>query len=611
MGTGQQYAKLCARFLGKESRIGAPAVLTELFIIMLVWSWRKWPDILIDFGRELYVPWQLNAGKVLYRDIDYLYGPLSQYWHAFFFKICGPSYTLLIILNAGLLALFLSYLYIWLTKISSRFTAFWSCALVILLFCFSQYIFGGNFNFISPYSHEATHGLVLSFFMIYQLWQFSGHEKRRHFYGAALLLGLVFLTKVEIFLAAFITALFFFCLFAWRKQSVVASAKKACRFFVGAAVPPLLFLLFFWTAMPLSDAVQGMLTPWKALMNPAITGNWFYLVSSGRDDVSGNVYNLICGIGVTSGMLLVALLFSLQGRHYKYRDSLRLFGVISITAVFFIIEPLMNSWIIRSLCFWVAVAIILLFLAYRRSPSGEQKHNYEGLLLLSVFSLFLLAKIILRCGLSGYGFYLSLPAGVVMVVMLTYLIPTWLEEEGRDGNSFRIIALVFLLLFTLHYLKVCYPYYERKEYIIGSGGDKIVTYKAGYDVRGPLVRQTIEWILGNLKPDETFVALPEGVMLNYLTRHASPQRCMDFMTPWLLTFGEENIVKNFTIHSPDYILLIHKNTSDYGVGFFGADPRNGKKIMKWVRENYHPIALFGSEPLVNNKFGIKIMKKNK
>ena len=35
--------------------------------------------LMIDFGRELYVPWQLNEGKALYRDIAYFHGPFSPY----------------------------------------------------------------------------------------------------------------------------------------------------------------------------------------------------------------------------------------------------------------------------------------------------------------------------------------------------------------------------------------------------------------------------------------------------------------------------------------------------------------------------------------------------
>src|SRR6476619_6480437 len=57
----------------------------------LVTSWRKWPDPVVDFGRELYLPWRLSEGAVLYRDIDHLYGPLSQYFNALIFYVFGTG----------------------------------------------------------------------------------------------------------------------------------------------------------------------------------------------------------------------------------------------------------------------------------------------------------------------------------------------------------------------------------------------------------------------------------------------------------------------------------------------------------------------------------------
>ena len=44
---------------------------------MLAWTWGTWPDVLVDFGGELYVPWRLAEGDVLYRDVAYFTGPLS------------------------------------------------------------------------------------------------------------------------------------------------------------------------------------------------------------------------------------------------------------------------------------------------------------------------------------------------------------------------------------------------------------------------------------------------------------------------------------------------------------------------------------------------------
>jgi hypothetical protein len=53
---------------------------------MLAWSWGRWPEVVLPFGRALYVPWQLAAGKVLYTDIAYFNAPLSPYLNALCFR---------------------------------------------------------------------------------------------------------------------------------------------------------------------------------------------------------------------------------------------------------------------------------------------------------------------------------------------------------------------------------------------------------------------------------------------------------------------------------------------------------------------------------------------
>ncbi|MDH3346626.1 MAG: hypothetical protein OEM02_00800 [Desulfobulbaceae bacterium] len=66
-----------------------PVALAVLFCFLAIETWRKWPNFYVDFGRELYIPWQLSKGKVLYKDIAHLFGPLSQYISAILFKFFG------------------------------------------------------------------------------------------------------------------------------------------------------------------------------------------------------------------------------------------------------------------------------------------------------------------------------------------------------------------------------------------------------------------------------------------------------------------------------------------------------------------------------------------
>jgi hypothetical protein len=61
---------------------------------------------------------------------------------------------------------------------------------------------------------------------------------------------------------------------------------------------------------------------------------------------------------------------------------------------------------------------------------------------------------------------------------------------------------------------------------------------------------------------------------------------------------------------PDYVMLIHRDHSEYGVKFFGQEKRFGLDLMQWIEANYQTVCLIGNEPLRNSLFGIKILKRN-
>src|ERR1700719_2830974 len=79
-------------------------------------SWRRWSDPLIDFGRELYLPWRIAGGAVLFRDVDDIYGPLSQYVNAGLFALFGPGLMHLVVANLLVFAAIVTTLYLLLRR---------------------------------------------------------------------------------------------------------------------------------------------------------------------------------------------------------------------------------------------------------------------------------------------------------------------------------------------------------------------------------------------------------------------------------------------------------------------------------------------------------------
>src|SRR5207244_2348842 len=83
----------------RRPRLLGPLVLLGLGAALFVWTRDTWPDVVVDFGRELYVPWRLSAGAVLYRDIAWFNGPFSAYANALLFRLAGPSLQVLVAVN--------------------------------------------------------------------------------------------------------------------------------------------------------------------------------------------------------------------------------------------------------------------------------------------------------------------------------------------------------------------------------------------------------------------------------------------------------------------------------------------------------------------------------
>src|SRR4051812_45277363 len=100
MNSLEQTPLLTRRGLRIVMRILAYATVIIVALVMLQRSWATWPDCTIDFGRELYTPWQLSEGRVLYRDIvSYFNGPFTPYLHALIFKLFGVGLRTLVLFN--------------------------------------------------------------------------------------------------------------------------------------------------------------------------------------------------------------------------------------------------------------------------------------------------------------------------------------------------------------------------------------------------------------------------------------------------------------------------------------------------------------------------------
>ena len=177
-------------------------------------------------------------------------------------------------------------IYRFFSQACDRLTATVCCCTFLVVFGFADLIETGNNNFVTPYSHELTHGIALATAMILCLRQYSLTRKRSHALLAGVLLGFVFLTKAEVFLAAAVTALLGFGLL-----HVVAPLRDrktlALGFACAAILPAGLFLAFLATQIPAGEALRGTAGTWLPLLQSDVTHSVYYKRSAGLDMPAG------------------------------------------------------------------------------------------------------------------------------------------------------------------------------------------------------------------------------------------------------------------------------------------------------------------------------------
>jgi hypothetical protein len=145
---------------------------------------------------------------------------------------------------------------------------------------------------------------------------------------------------------------------------------------------------------------------------------------------------------------------------------------------------------------------------------------------------------------------------------------------------------------------------------VAGDGDRIYTFNRLVSEVPYGIDLTVSWLQRNTSPTSTVATLPEGVMVNYLARRSNPTPYAGFTLPEIQAYGESNMVRAYDRTRPDYIVVIHRDSSEYGVNYFGTDPRFGLEMMNWVKTNYSTVLLMGHEPLQTNRFGIKILRRN-
>jgi hypothetical protein len=584
-----------------------PLLLAVFFAALAAWSWEKWADVHIDFGAELYTAWRLAEGDALYRDIAYRQGPLPHYLNALWFTLFGVSIRVLALCNLALLAAICALSWTVFRRGCGAWVATATTAVLLGVFAFGQYVPIANYNFVTPYHHAQTHGLALCLAMIVAFqaaWRQPGRRGLAGYALAGLCVGGAFLTKAEIFVPAAAGAL----LAAWISAQVEAEAwlRALGAFAAGAVTLPLTFLLLLGARMPLPLAIEGVLGNWSHL-GAGILADAFYLRGAGLDAPVEN--SLVAGFSFLCVGAFAAAVLGLDRLLPSGRARLSIaLGAGAALFALLMVWPRLVPWqsLARALPLVAASVAVALMLSLWQARTDVSLLARRGpLAVYAVVALGLLGKMLLNARFEHYGFALAMPATLLLVAAL-YGLAGAVRGRGLLATSL-VTAVVAAGVVSL--LGRANDFYRRKDFAVGQGADRIVSFSPYTSPRPQRMAQALEKLGALMPAQSTLVVLPEGASLNYWLRKRNPSGFLLYLPTEIAAFGEARMLAGLSASPPDFVALVHRLSEEFGTGPFGVDPRNGRALVEWVKRHYERVGRVGSEPFGRGGFGVVMLRR--
>jgi hypothetical protein len=546
-------------------------------------SWRTWADPITDFGREIYAAWRVSEGAVLHRDLSWYFGPLSVHFNALLFKLAGTSLATLIWINLGIFAVATLLLHRILVRISDRLCAFLGCLVLVVVSGFIQLVATGNYNWITPYNHDLTHGVALSLGSILALGKWLETRRRGFLCVSGVCLGMVALTKPELLVACAGSVLPVLAQDMWLRQLRPRQAwVEAWRFGACALAAPLAAWVALRFVLDASGALRAVLGGWYWLARGDATAFPLYAMTRGTDDTFASLRAIgamaLRNAAWLAPAVLVGWIMRRKGAH-RLLGSALVAGVLGGTGLV-LMKLIYWPDLYRGFSLWVPLVCGFVLLRALQERTGTSSAEQLLRAAFAIFATLLCAKIALRFVVYHYGF-IHAPPGVVLVLCATGCwLPAWVERRGGSGHPLRFTTVVLAGLICASVLEPWRLRFREKPSTLGDGADLVHT-----DPRGASAELALRQIFDPPDRRATLAVLPEGVFFNYVSRRINPTPFVDSLAWTIALHGEDAILRAYESNPPDYLFIVVAHRADeYGVQTFGVD--YGSKLAAWVLEHY-------------------------
>lgn len=580
-------------------------VLTALFMLFTFIFWGKVGDLIIDNGREAYFPVEVLKGKVLYKDIFNIFGPLSYQINALFYGIWGVNLS--VIYTAGIINAFIIMFTMYLISrtVTNPLNSLITCFMIMTACIFKLFIH----NYIFPYSYAAVY--AVSSFLLSVLFCIYYLIKSRSFLIVIsfFFIGMSLAFKYEFLLFfIFLLVIIFF---------IKPLSKKVMLISFAAMLLPILisYGILFLQGLTVPEFISALQTIYKFATTKAYIKylyDWEGIVPNFnvyKTAFPRFLYSMSIFIKVLLIFYFILLFISLI---FKKNEKLKN-CLIAALPTYYVIYVVLVYDLKYAIIFiypflgYVTTLILFAMLYYIKTKEFSQKEKI--FLFLLITSLVAAAKSYFFLNMYGYGSYFVLLFTLVNIVFFIDYFPKFFKFI--DAKIFQITFLSILISVAVFFIHRELKNLNFMTHPLKTKHGTIYTLEN----KGEVMDKLLCFIEKEVPENSKLLVIPEGILINFLADRETINKFYCLIPNHIETLGEENIVKELKTNFPDYIIINNLDTMQYGYTNFGRN--YGKQIKKVILENYNFVKELKSKHFSNiydpqnqhNDIIIKIYKK--
>ena len=556
--------------------------LVFIWLVRIHSTWATWGNLSIDSGHEPYIAAILAQGKMLYRDVWWMYTPLSPYVNAILFRLFGAR--LEVLYWAGSFAALFSAILLFLTGelLSSRLAG-WAAGCIILLQAFHAW----HFCFPLPYSFAAVYGCLAACLFLWCSVNLIASKRWFWNFAAGSSAAIALLTKMEFGVACYAALFIIALLIARLERSWKFPAHTLLGALPGLAACGFVIHWMVSIAGP-SFITQENISSWPTAYFMRTYGT-VWLAKTGvtlTPQAFGEA--ALRGIYFAGAVLAVYLI-----GWWKRTDTRSIVARIAVLVTLIAYGAVMQRHLLgiltgvvfpRDMVLYVGiVALFGLWFCFRR-PSNQST------LIASVaaFAALVASRLLLKMTAGGYPIYYNGPVVLAFLLFLRPIVP-------RIGQTSRNIVRGELLLCL-----GCVAVVAFQSVRLSADPSDLVTLQTDRGaIRVPSqvaanYRAAIQFVKDKNSKGELVLSVPEDTSLYFLSGQECPTRIFQF-SPGVVAPGKmtREVIDQVETKNVRYLIWSNRTYPDYGTSVFGID--YDQPLGNYLKAHYREVG-----PLVPN-----------